>query len=117
MTTYVDESQKGRSIAVFWTIFNLGGGIGSFVSFGLNYHSTSGTVTDSTYIALLVIMVLGYFLGFFICSPLRIRLTQLHNAVETEKRSLKDTVMMAPSTLIKWRVACMVSSLELFIAS
>ncbi|KAH8158538.1 hypothetical protein CIB48_g9704 [Xylaria polymorpha] len=108
MTTYVDESQKGRAIAVFWIIFNLGGGIGSLVSFGLNYHSTSGTVTDSTYIAFLVIMVFGYFLGFFICSPSRIRLAQLHNAVETEKRSIKGTIMMAIKTIIKWRVAGMI---------
>ncbi|KAI1111331.1 putative MFS transporter [Nemania sp. NC0429] len=108
MTTYVDESQKGRAIAVFWIIFNLGGGIGSLVSFGLNYHSKSGTVTDSTYIALLVIMVFGYFLGFFICSPSRIRLAQLHNAVETERRSVKGTVVMAVKTMTKWRVACMI---------
>ncbi|GAP89459.1 putative major facilitator superfamily general substrate transporter [Rosellinia necatrix] len=108
MTTYVDESQKGRAIAVFWIIFNLGGGIGSLVSFGLNYHSKSGTVTDSTYIALLVIMVFGYFLGFFICSPSRIRLAQLHNAVETEKRTVKGTLTMAIKTITKWRVACMI---------
>lgn len=29
-------------------IFNLGGGVGSFISFGLNFHSNSGTVTDGT---------------------------------------------------------------------
>ncbi|GAW20339.1 hypothetical protein ANO14919_098430 [Xylariales sp. No.14919] len=108
MTTYVDESQKGRAIAVFWIIFNLGGGIGSLVSFGLNYHSTSGTVTDSTYVALLVIMVFGYFLGFFICSPSRIRLAQLHDAVETEKRGVKGTLVMAVQTMTKWRVVCMI---------
>ncbi|KAI0903897.1 putative MFS transporter [Ustulina deusta] len=108
MTTYVGESQKGRAIAVFWIIFNLGGGIGSLVSFGLNYHSKSGTVTDSTYIALLVIMIFGYFLGFFICSPSRIQLAQLQNAVETEKRSIKGTIMMAIKTMTKWRVACMI---------
>ncbi|KAJ8123715.1 hypothetical protein ONZ43_g398 [Nemania bipapillata] len=108
MTTYVEESQKGRAIAVFWIIFNLGGGIGSLVSFGLNYHSTSGTVTDSTYIALLAIMVFGYFLGFLICSPSRIRLSQLQNAVETEKRSLKGTAIMAFKTLTRWRVVGMI---------
>ncbi|KAI1274702.1 putative MFS transporter [Xylaria sp. FL0933] len=108
MTTYVEESQKGRAIAVFWIIFNLGGGIGSLVSFGLNYHSKSGTVTDSTYIALLVIMIFGYFLGLFICSPSRIRLAQLHNAVETEKRSVKGTIRMAIKTITKWRVVCMI---------
>ncbi|KAI1175642.1 putative MFS transporter [Nemania sp. FL0916] len=108
MTTYVDESQKGRAIAVFWIIFNLGGGIGSLASFGLNYNSKSGTVTDSTYVAFLVIMIFGFFLGFFICSPSRIRLAQLHSAVETEKRSIKGTIVVALKTITKWRVACMI---------
>lgn len=108
MTTYVAESQKGRAIAVFWIIFNFGGGIGAFVSFGLNFHSKDGTVTDSTYIALMVIMAFGWLLGVFLCSPSRIRLAQLHKAVETEKHSVKGIIKMAASTLLKWRVACMI---------
>lgn len=107
MTTYVDESQKGRAIAVFWVIFNLGGGIGSLASFGINYDSTSGTVTDSTYIALMAIMIFGWLLGLFLCSPSRIRLAQLHNAVETEKHTIRGAIDTALRTLLKWRVACM----------
>ncbi|CAH0046883.1 unnamed protein product [Clonostachys solani] len=108
MTTYVEESQKGRAIAAFWIIFNLGGGIGSLVSFGLNYNSKKSTVSDSTYIALLTIMGFGWLLGIFICSPSRIRLAQLHNAAETEKRTIKGAIQMAASTLFKWRIACMI---------
>ena len=108
MTTYVEESQKGRAIATFWVIFNLGGGIGAIVSFGLNYNSTDGTVTDSTYIALLAIMAFGWLLGVFLCSPSRIRLAQLHRAVETEKQSIKGSIRIAVSTLFRWRVACMI---------
>ncbi|KAM3425984.1 hypothetical protein NHJ13734_009752 [Beauveria thailandica] len=108
MTTYVDESQKGRAIAVFWVIFNFGGGIGSLVSFSLNYHSTAGTVSDSNYIALLVIMVFGWTLGFLICSPNHVRLAQLHRAVETEKNTIAGMLKMTLSTLMKWRVPCMI---------
>jgi MFS family permease len=107
MTTYVDESQKGRAIAVFWIVFNLGGGIGSLASFGLNYNSKSGTVSDSTYIALMVIMLFGWLLGIFICSPSRIRLAQLHKAVETEKHSFKGIVRTTIKTIANWRVLCM----------
>lgn len=107
MTTYVPESQKGRAIAVFWIIFNLGGGIGSLAAFGLNFHSTSGTITDSTYIALMVLMLVGWVLGGFICSPSRIRLAQLHAAVETEKHSIKGSIEMVVKVLVKWRVLCM----------
>ncbi|KAH6879869.1 major facilitator superfamily domain-containing protein [Thelonectria olida] len=107
MTTYVGESQKGRAIAVFWIIFNLGGGVGSLASFGLNFRSKSGTVTDSTYIALMVIMLVGWLLGVFICDPKEVRLAQLHEATETDKSSIKGTIEMASRTLLKWRVACM----------
>ncbi|KAI5460817.1 putative MFS transporter [Mariannaea sp. PMI_226] len=107
MTTYVVESQKGRAIAAFWIIFNLGGGIGSLAAFGLNFHSTSGTVSDSTYIALMVIMLFGWLLGVFICNPKRVRLAQLHAATETEKTTIKGNLEMALKTILKWRVACM----------
>lgn len=107
MTTYVTEAQKGRAIAVFWVIFNLGGGIGSLASFGLNYESESGSVSDSTYIALLAIMLFGWTLGVFICSPSRIRLPQLQAAAEAKKLTLKSTFWIAVKTLFKWRVALM----------
>jgi MFS family permease len=107
MTTYVAESQKGRAIAVFWTIFNLGGGVGALASFGLNFHSSSGTVGNSTYIALMAIMIVGWALGLFICSPSRIRLSQLHAAVETEKHSLKGTFATAINVMFRWRVVLM----------
>lgn len=35
MLSYPLPHQKGRSIAFFWVIFNLGGAIGSFISLGL----------------------------------------------------------------------------------
>lgn len=105
MTTYVPESQKGRAIAVFWIIFNLGGSVGSFVSLGLNYHSTAGTVSDSTYIAIITIMAFGWILGIFICSPRAVRMPQLET--EIEKHTLKNTVKIWGTTILNWRVACM----------
>jgi hypothetical protein len=36
------------AIAWFWLIFNLGGAVGSFASFGINYDNKSSTVTDGT---------------------------------------------------------------------
>ena len=107
MTTYVAESQKGRAIAVFWIIFNLGGGVGALASFGLNFHSESGTVSDATYIALMVVMLVGWVLGIFICSPKRVRLAQLRAVEEREKHTLKHAIITAFRTIAKWRVLCM----------
>ncbi|KAM4065695.1 ion channel regulatory protein UNC-93 domain-containing protein [Hirsutella rhossiliensis] len=127
MTTYVDESQKGRAIAVFWVIFNLGGGIGSLASFGLNYRSTAGSVTSSTYVALMAIMIFGWLLGLFICSPSRVQVARRRpgpnvemvegrrgpsaGADSTSSRPLADAVRdsfkTAVATVCTWRVACM----------
>ncbi|KAL2867433.1 putative MFS transporter [Aspergillus lucknowensis] len=110
MTTYVSESQKGRAIAAFWIIFNLGGGVGSLASFGLNYHSTSGTVSDGTYIALLIIMALGWFMGVLICPPAAVRLKELQQPApeaEAEIKDWKKTAALALHTVVDWRVFCM----------
>lgn len=48
MLSYAAEHERGRAIALFWVIFNLGGAVGGFMSFGLNFHSKAGTVSDST---------------------------------------------------------------------
>ena len=39
MLAYPTESQKGKFIGVFWSIFNLGGVVGASVSLGQNFHS------------------------------------------------------------------------------
>jgi hypothetical protein len=40
MLAYPTESQKGRFISIFWSIFNLGAVVGSSVALGTNFHST-----------------------------------------------------------------------------
>ncbi|KAL5361996.1 major facilitator superfamily domain-containing protein [Aspergillus floccosus] len=107
MTTYAPESQKGRAIATFWIIFNLGGGVGSLASFGLNYHSKSGTVSDGTYIALLIIMAFGWFLGLFICPPSSVRLAELQPTPESEK-NWRRVMTQTVRTIADWRVLCMI---------
>ena len=39
MMGYPTESQKGRFISIFWSIFNLGSVVGSAVALGQNFHS------------------------------------------------------------------------------
>ncbi|CAK39218.1 putative MFS transporter [Aspergillus niger CBS 101883] len=106
MTTYVPESQKGRAIAVFWIIFNLGGGVGSLASFGLNFHSKTSTISDATYIALLVIMLVGWVLGLLICTPSAVRVKGIHTTA-SEKPNWRQTARLALRTVSDWRVICM----------
>jgi MFS family permease len=104
MTTYVPENQKGRAIALFWIIFNLGGGVGSLASFGLNYHSNTGTVSDVTYIALLIIMAFGWLMGVFICPPAAVRSARTERIRGESTRILHVCV----KTLADWRIICMI---------
>ncbi|KLT40781.1 putative MFS transporter [Cutaneotrichosporon oleaginosum] len=76
MLSYPLPHQKGRSIAWFWMIFNLGGAIGSFISLGINYNRIkAGTVSDSTYVAFMVLMLFGWGLCFFLVPPHLVRRT------------------------------------------
>lgn len=110
MTTYVPESQKGRAIAAFWVIFNLGGGVGSLASFGLNYDSKTGTVSNATYIALLIIMAVGWSLGLLICPPSYVRSAQLQMTTESEKK-WRHIARQSLNTICDWRVLCMFAAL------
>ncbi|KAK9687543.1 hypothetical protein K7432_014749 [Basidiobolus ranarum] len=69
MMSYPPEEQKGRCVGYFWIIFNLGGVMGAFIPFGLNFHSTASGVSSSTFVAFLVIMIFGGFLGLLILPP------------------------------------------------
>ncbi|GKZ22447.1 hypothetical protein AbraIFM66951_008329 [Aspergillus brasiliensis] len=64
MMSYPNEKDKGKFIAIFWVIFNLGGVIGSLVPLGQNLHSEAGQVNDGTYIAFMVLMALGFVLAW-----------------------------------------------------
>jgi len=60
MMAYPQEKSKGKYIAWFWMIFNMGAVIGALVPLGQNIHTTTKkTVSDGTYIGLLVLTVLG----------------------------------------------------------
>eukprot|EP00249_Psilotum_nudum_P022934 c28698_g1_i3 orf=159-1610(+) len=69
MTAYPTEDRKGMYISLFWTVFNLGGVVGGFIPFALNYHSSFARVNDGTYIAFMIIMSIGALLTLALASP------------------------------------------------
>lgn len=50
---------KGRAFSLFWTIFQMGGVIGSIIPMGLSWNSPAGNASDSVYITFICIMLLG----------------------------------------------------------
>lgn len=73
MMSYPSEKEKGRYIARFWAIFNLGGVIGALIPLGQNLNREAGTVTDGTYIAFMILMAAGFVLALFLCNPRLVR--------------------------------------------
>jgi MFS family permease len=112
MVTYTNEETRGRAIGIFWVIFNLGATIGSLASFGLNYHSKSGTVTDSTYIAYIVIMLFGWACSSLVCSTED--LSEKYKGVRIAENSthfnwttLRPTIFQTFRIILDWRNICL----------
>lgn len=59
MMAYATPASRGRLIALFWIIFNLGGVLGGLLQFGLNYHTAGGSANPISYFAFVCTMVLG----------------------------------------------------------
>ncbi|KAF8899685.1 MFS general substrate transporter [Mucidula mucida] len=69
MMAYPTESQKGKFIAIFWSIFNLGGVVGAAVACGRNWHSTAGNVDNGTYIGFLILTLIGVAIPMAMADP------------------------------------------------
>ncbi|CAE7943223.1 unnamed protein product, partial [Symbiodinium sp. KB8] len=59
MMAYATPSSRGRLIAVFWVIFNLGGVVGGLLQFALNFQTTGGSASPISYFTFVCVMVSG----------------------------------------------------------
>ena len=112
MVTYTSEETRGRAIGLFWVVFNLGGAIGSLASFGLNFHSKSGTVTNTTYIAYIIIMLLGWALSTLVCSTEVLSAKYTGRRVSQESKAitwtnLRKSIMQMMRIILNWRIVCL----------
>lgn len=71
MLCYPTEAQKGRFIAIFWTVFNLGAVIGSAVAMGLSWRAqdAASSLNNATYAAFIVITFLGGLVSALLKDP------------------------------------------------
>ncbi|KAI0344178.1 MFS general substrate transporter [Trametopsis cervina] len=69
MLAYPTENQKGKFIAIFWSIFNLGGVVGASVSLGQNFHSEDNSVGNGTYIGFIVLTGIGVLIPLLMVDP------------------------------------------------
>ncbi|KAJ2339140.1 hypothetical protein IWW50_006087, partial [Coemansia erecta] len=68
MVSYPSEKEKGKFIAIFWVIFNLGGMLGGVLPFAINY-SNSGALTDSVYVLFVILECTGAICALFLAPP------------------------------------------------
>ncbi|KAL3961106.1 hypothetical protein ACCO45_006223 [Purpureocillium lilacinum] len=112
MVTYTNDGTRGRAIGLFWVVFNLGGAIGSLISFGLNFHSASGTVTDSTYIAYIVVMLFGWALSALVCSTESLSAKYTGSRIARESKAitwanLRESAVQTAKIVFDWRIMCL----------
>lgn len=69
MLAYPTEAQKGRFVAIFWSIFNLGGVVGAAVSLGQNINNQGNSVGNGTYIGFLVLTLIGVVIPMTMANP------------------------------------------------
>ncbi|KAF7978985.1 hypothetical protein HWV62_44245 [Athelia sp. TMB] len=69
MMSYPTESEKGKHIGLFWSIFNMGGVVGAAVSLGENFNSKKNSVSNGTYIAFLALTLVGTTLPLLMVNP------------------------------------------------
>lgn len=69
MMAYPTEAEKGVFIAMFWAIFNLGAVVGASVALGQNFHSTTNSVGNGTYIAFLILTLIGVVIPMLMVPP------------------------------------------------
>ncbi|TFK22046.1 DUF895 domain membrane protein [Coprinopsis marcescibilis] len=72
MLSYPTEGQKGQYISIFWGIFNLGSVVGAAVSLGLNFQSSANSVGNGTYIAFLILTMIGVLIPLCMVDPHKI---------------------------------------------
>uniref|UniRef100_A0A0W0F2B5 Duf895 domain membrane protein n=1 Tax=Moniliophthora roreri TaxID=221103 RepID=A0A0W0F2B5_MONRR len=109
MLSYPTEQEKGKFIAIFWTIFNLGAVLGAAVSLGQNFNSTANSahmyVLDARYllfafltlssqrqIAFTVLTGIGILIPLFLVDPKHIIRTDGTKPTVLENPSWKTQI-------------------------
>lgn len=69
MLAYATPDRKGKYIAIFWTIFNLGGCMGGLLAFALNFNSTSSEANPASYFTFVALMCAGSVLSIIALVP------------------------------------------------
>ncbi|KAG0049534.1 hypothetical protein BGZ83_005689 [Gryganskiella cystojenkinii] len=110
MMSYPTEDNKGKYIACFWAIFNLGAVLGSVLPLVLNYapDMDKNDVSESTYKVYMVIMGLATFLAFFLSRPSSIVRDNGEPIVVAKFAGIKAECIAILSVFCDWRMLLLI---------
>ncbi|KAI8455356.1 major facilitator superfamily domain-containing protein [Phakopsora pachyrhizi] len=108
MLAYATESTKGKYIALFWIIFNLGAVLGEAIALGKNYNDiTDSPVSNGVYIGFLIITLVGACLTFALARPSTVRRAdgslvtiELNPTWKSELKSMGNLLIRDPTVLL-----------------
>ncbi|KAG2183724.1 hypothetical protein INT43_006735 [Umbelopsis isabellina] len=115
MMAYPSEQQKGRFVSIFWTIFNLGGVLGSLIPLGMNLTNNGQSgVSTATYTVFVVIMCIGTVLCLFIAPPSKVLRPDGSKVEVHQNLGWKDELKGVVKVVTQWRILCLIPA---FLAS
>lgn len=111
MMSYPTEDNKGKYIACFWAIYNLGAVLGSVLPLTVFLASKGpdqDDVAPETYIVYMVIMGLATLLGFFLSKPSSIVRDNGDPVVVAKFAGLKAETLAILSVFCDWRMLLLI---------
>lgn len=93
MSAYATEGQKGRFVSIFFFLSFLGSVIGGIIPVAQNYdNTTASNVSDGTYIAITILMILGFFSGFLVADPKHIIRSDGTRVLNSEQKTFRQEI-------------------------
>lgn len=93
MTSYCTEKQKGRFVSIFFFLSFLGSVIGGIIPVAQNQNNTdTGSVSDGTYIAITILMIVGIFTALLVANPESIIRSDGTRVLNAQQKSFKEEI-------------------------
>ncbi|KAF9950666.1 hypothetical protein BGZ70_001270 [Mortierella alpina] len=110
MMSYPTEDNKGKYIACFWAIFNLGAVLGSVLPLAMNYQPgmDPDDVSSLTYIVYMVIMGLATLLAVFLTRPSNIVRDNGEPVIVAKFAGIKAEFVAIMSVFCDWRMLLLI---------
>ncbi|OBZ90441.1 hypothetical protein A0J61_01514 [Choanephora cucurbitarum] len=114
MMSYPEEKNKGKYVAVFWGLFNLGGILGSVIALALNLENEAGGVSTGTYTAFVIIMLVGVAFSLVLSHPSQVVRPNGTRVAITKASDWKTELRGVLGVWKEWRMICLIPA---FLAS